>query len=152
MKLSNYVKYLVNEGPKPDYTQGIQCPQCQSEISKITDKRNYADRIWRRRECSNKHRYTTLETYGTETSNPGSEEANVYGGQGKTTIYDPVKFAKEIPGNDPPDLSVIKDKKKDKKENEKLHDEIESLKSKIKIMQKQYNDLLIVNMKLKKQI
>lgn len=53
----------MNEG-KANYSNGIECPECKSQSSKITDKRNYPDRIWRRRKCDQNHSFTTVEVYG----------------------------------------------------------------------------------------
>ncbi len=59
MKLSE--SSSLNEGTK-SYVAGLECPVCKSPNSSILDKRNYADRIWRRRECLKSHRFTTIET------------------------------------------------------------------------------------------
>ena len=46
---------------EPKYSNGIECPICKSQKSSVTDKRNYTDRIWRRRKCDNGHVYSTSE-------------------------------------------------------------------------------------------
>lgn len=53
---------FVDESSKKPYSKGIECPVCRSQDSGVTEKRNYVDRIWRRRKCSNNHVYTTIET------------------------------------------------------------------------------------------
>lgn len=52
----------VDESSKKPYSKGIECPICKSQDSGVTEKRNYTDRIWRRRKCVNNHVYTTIET------------------------------------------------------------------------------------------
>jgi transcriptional regulator NrdR family protein len=52
----------LNESSKKPYSKGIECPICKSQDSGVTEKRNYVDRIWRRRKCANNHVYTTIET------------------------------------------------------------------------------------------
>ena len=63
---------------KSNYSDGIECPECYSQISKVTDKRNYASRIWRRRKCHNNHVFTTIETVEDESENLRRKKANQF--------------------------------------------------------------------------
>ena len=51
---------------EPKYSSGIECPICKSQKSGVTDKRNYTDRIWRRRKCDKGHVYSTSEIIETD--------------------------------------------------------------------------------------
>lgn len=42
---------------------GISCPVCGDITSRVVDKRDKINRIWRRRECGNGHRFNTAEVY-----------------------------------------------------------------------------------------
>lgn len=52
---------LINEEFKYSQTT-LKCPVCNSLNSRVVDKRNRgANGIYRRRQCENKHTYTTIE-------------------------------------------------------------------------------------------
>lgn len=56
------------------YNTGMLCPICKSSRSRVFDKRNNAAYIIRRRECDNKHRFTTKELVGQSPLGPISHE------------------------------------------------------------------------------
>ena len=65
MKLADLISDSIKKEIKY-FVTGLQCPICKSNKSRVVDK---ADRIlnciYRRRECENKHRFTTLEKVNT---------------------------------------------------------------------------------------
>lgn len=44
----------------------VPCPECGSRISGVKDCRSSGDRVYRRRECDNEHRFTTYEALDAE--------------------------------------------------------------------------------------
>jgi hypothetical protein len=52
---------LVPNPPPPVYTPGLRCPECGTCYTRIVDSRAKTEFVRRRRECRNKHRFTTYE-------------------------------------------------------------------------------------------
>jgi hypothetical protein len=42
-------------------SEGLSCPVCNSTAHAVTDSRGRGGRIWRRRMCANRHRFSTVE-------------------------------------------------------------------------------------------
>jgi len=46
---------------KASFSTSMPCPVCGSVLSKVTEKRNVENYVFRRRECDAGHRYKTME-------------------------------------------------------------------------------------------
>lgn len=104
------MKPIVIQPPKGiRLNTSMECPFCKSTKSQVTDKRNYLNRILRRRWCENGHRYSTLEVVGEQDKTSASTPIKIVNQPGVTDysyIEDINKLKKTLP------ISIDKEKLK----------------------------------------
>ena len=54
------------------WNSSMNCPVCNSAKSRVLEKRNFTNRVSRRRYCENGHRYSTLEVIAERDKNKSS--------------------------------------------------------------------------------
>ena len=92
---------------EPKYSNGIECPICKSQKSSVTDKRNYTDRIWRRRKCDKGHVYSTSEVVELSLKNKRRISSKHFGSGTDNPNFNPNKEPVEIKPKAPDSADTI---------------------------------------------